>query len=59
MSFKKKSISFSKLSAVELFLKLTGVDYTKCPQCKKGKMVTKQKFIPKICSPPGDKIKTV
>ena len=31
-----------KLSAVELLLKLTGLDLRICPYCKQGKMVTKQ-----------------
>ncbi|MFT9497904.1 IS91 family transposase [Anaerosolibacter sp.] len=47
-----------KLSVAELLLKLTGVDITRCPCCEKGKMLTKEKPIPKNCSPPEREIKT-
>jgi len=41
-----------KLNAQELLLKLTGIDISKCPHCKKGEMIEKEKLEPKICSPP-------
>ena len=37
-----KSCEVQKISAVELLLKLTGLDLRICPCCKQGKMVTKQ-----------------
>ena len=37
-----KSWEVQKISAVELLLKLTGLDLRICPCCKQGKMVTKQ-----------------
>lgn len=45
-------LSISEMSTSELFLKLTGIDITKCPCCGKGKMVKKESFIPKNGSPP-------
>lgn len=45
-------LSISDMSTAELFLKLTGRDITKCPCCEKGKMIKKETFIPKNCSPP-------
>jgi hypothetical protein len=53
MAFKKKSISLSKLSATEIFKRLTGIDFNKCPQCKNGTMMTTQTLYPRNCSPPG------
>ena len=29
----------SKETVVEMMLRLTGIDVTSCPQCKKGKMI--------------------
>lgn len=46
-----------KLSVQELLMKLTGVDISKCPCCKKGQMIEKEKLDPKICSPPLKKNK--
>jgi hypothetical protein len=53
MVFKKKSISLSKLSAAEIFKRLTGIDFNKCLQCKNGTMMTTQTLYPRNCSPPG------
>lgn len=55
MVFKKKSISLSKQSAAEIFKRLTGIDFNKCPHCKKGTMITTQTIYPKNSSPPGVK----
>lgn len=55
MVFKKKSISLSKQSAAEIFKTLTGIDFNKCPHCKKGTMITTQTIYPKSSSPPGVK----
>ena len=46
-----------KLSVQELLMKLTGVDISKCPCCKKGQMIEKEKLDPKICSAPLKKNK--
>jgi hypothetical protein len=46
MIYKMKAASFQKLSAAELFKKLTGIDYGICPNCNKGKMSTKLNFKP-------------
>jgi hypothetical protein len=46
MIYKMKAVSFKKLSAAELFKKLTGIDYGICPCCNKGKMSTKLNFKP-------------
>lgn len=37
----------------ELILRLTGIDYRKCPCCGNGKMKTTSKVLPKPNSPPG------
>jgi hypothetical protein len=57
LSLKSES-SNEKLTAAELFLKLTGKDINQCPCCKIGKMVGKDRLIPRICSPPEQKFKT-
>jgi Putative transposase. len=49
----KNQVDKSKLSSVELLLKLTGIDINKCPCCEKGKMVLKDGITPKNCSPPS------
>lgn len=46
MIFKIKSASLLKLSAAELFKKLTDIDFCKCPHCNNGKMVSKFKLNP-------------
>lgn len=46
MTYTKKSTLSLKLSAAELFKELTGIDFSKCPHCNKGKMVSKLKFEP-------------
>jgi len=51
---KVKSITEKKLTIEELLLKLTGKDIRICPCCKKGKMETKKRVQPVICSPPRD-----
>jgi len=43
-----------KLSAAELFLKLTGIDINVCSCCGKGKMITKDKLNRQNYSPPGE-----
>ena len=45
-------VSVSKLSSIELLLKLTGIDLNICPCCTKGKMVRQGKLQPKNFSPP-------
>lgn len=40
----------------ELLFKLTGVDYTICPCCNKGKMIRKIKLEPRCYSPPQLKV---
>lgn len=47
-----------KLTFSELLLKLTGIDITVCPCCNKGKMIYKDKLVPKIYTPPGKTEKT-
>ena len=37
--------------AQQLF-RLIGIDYSKCPCCKKGTMIKKAELQPKCCSPP-------
>lgn len=49
--------SISKLSSIELFHKLTGIDLNVCPCCTKGKMVRKGKVQPQNLSPPKTSIK--
>lgn len=56
-SFKINS-SVEKLSVAELFLRLTGKDINQCPCCKTGKMLGKDRLIPRICSPPEGEFKT-
>ena len=43
----------TKLSWTELLLKLTGKDLNICPCCNKGRMIRKQKLLPKSYLPPN------
>lgn len=54
----KSEGSIEKLTAAELLLKLTGKNINQCPCCKIGKMVGKDRLIPRICSPPEEKFTT-
>jgi hypothetical protein len=54
----KSEGSIEKLTATELLLKLTGKDINQCPCCKIGRMVGKDRLIPRSCSPPEEKFKT-
>lgn len=48
----KSDISATHETWEQLFLRLTGIDYTKCPCCKNGNMIRKQKLEPRCYSPP-------
>lgn len=41
-----------KLSWQEVFIELIGIDFSICPQCKKGKMIKKKKLLPNCTRAP-------
>lgn len=47
-----------KLSTEEMISKLIGIDISLCPCCGTGRMVKKDRLLPKNYSPPGDTVKT-
>jgi hypothetical protein len=54
MGVKISNNSVAKLTTAELILKITGLDIDLCPCCKKGKLIFKEKILPKTYSPPGE-----